>query len=147
MCRRYYILFFLVLGLDQATKALVMHYADHLPLTVTSWLNIILLWNPGVLFGISLFSEPWAYLALTLSICGFVVYTIIKTQCTHERLTLTMILAAAIGNIVDRIRFSAVVDFIDMHYQHMHWPAFNVADAVISCGIFWLGIQFLRKPL
>ncbi|MEM7827849.1 MAG: signal peptidase II, partial [Candidatus Aenigmatarchaeota archaeon] len=62
---------------------------------------------------------------------------------TLSRVSLGMILGGATGNLIDRIRFGAVIDFIDLHYGNIHWPAFNIADAAITVGIIvimWIGL-------
>jgi len=143
----HFIIFVLALILDQASKFWVMHHMHILPLTVTSWLNITLLWNPGVVFGLTLFDHPMAYVILTSCITGFVVYMLAKTHCPKERSAFVFVLAGAIGNIIDRIRFHAVIDFIDVHAYGFHWPTFNIADAAISCSLIWMAFKFLKKPL
>lgn len=147
LSRHHYLILLSVVALDQVSKNTAFSSMLALPWEVTSWCNIVLLWNPGVVFGITLFDSPIAYTLLSVSITCFVIYMLYRSQCPKERLAFVFILAGAIGNIIDRFRFGAVIDFIDLHINHYHWPAFNIADAAISCSVFWLGLQFLRKPL
>lgn len=143
----HYLILVTTVALDQATKHIAFAFMHALPWAATPWCNIVLLWNPGVIFGITLFDQPIAYTVLTVGISCFVLYMLCRTKCPKERLAFTFILAGAIGNIIDRLRFGAVIDFIDLHVGGHHWPAFNIADAAISCSVLWLGLQFLKKPL
>ena len=144
---KHYATFLCVLGLDQSSKYCILTLSDHLPYSLTSWCTIVLLWNPGVVFGITLFNHPLAYVAMTVGISLCVLYMICRTPCSRERMGFILILAGAVGNIIDRIRFAAVVDFIDLHVHNYHWPAFNIADAAISCTVAWLCLKFLKSPL
>jgi len=70
-----------------------------------------------------------------------------RTHCPKERWAFVFILSGALGNIIDRIRFGAVVDFIDLYAYNWHWPAFNIADAAISLSVAFLSVLFLKKPV
>ncbi len=131
-------LFVPVLVLDQLTKWLVLRSLDPFePVAVTPFFNLVLVWNRGVTFG--MFREagawgPWLLTAAALAIGGFLVYWLRRETRRLARLALWLVLAGALGNVVDRLRFGAVVDFLDFHVSGYHWPAFNVADSAIVVG-------------
>ncbi|MDE5615385.1 MAG: signal peptidase II [Alphaproteobacteria bacterium] len=105
---------------------------------VTDFFNIVFTWNPGASF--SLFRglgeiAPLLIIIATGVIIGFIGYYAIRRAAASERLPLALILGGAIGNLIDRIRFGAVVDFLDFHIGTIHWPAFNVADICICIGV------------
>ena len=102
--------------------------------------------NKGVAFGLFAQGSPWiqSYFFIPISIAAsLVMLFIIFRAGSNEMLkvsALSMVLAGALGNLLDRWRWGEVVDFIDIHYRSLHWPAFNVADASISVGVILLGI-------
>jgi signal peptidase II len=129
----------LTLLLDQLSKWWILAAVMQPPRTIeiTSFFNIVLVWNRGVSFG--LFNQPGGWNAVVLSIVALAVVVVLLVWMarTHHRLTalaLGLIVGGAIGNVIDRLRFGAVVDFLDVHYAGWHWPAFNVADSGISMG-------------
>lgn len=106
---------------------------------VTDFFNLVFTWNPGTSF--SLFralgeSAPLAIITLTGAIIGFLGYQLFAKKNTKlEMVALAMITGGALGNLIDRMRFGAVIDFLDFHVGGLHWPAFNVADICISIGV------------
>lgn len=128
-----------VLVFDQLTKWWILERVMQPPQTiaVTPFLNLVLVWNRGVSFG--LFNTDSPYNALILGILAAVVAValVIWMWRCRSRLTaiaLGLIIGGAIGNVVDRVRFGAVADFVDVHAYGFHWPAFNVADSGITVG-------------
>lgn len=148
----YLLLGLLVFALDQATKAWVM---AEIPFgegrDLTPWFSIIHWRNTGGLFGM-MDTLPGAarvalFLALPVAGIAFLVYLFIKAGGRFERVLLAAILGGAAGNLVDRLRFGAVVDFLDFHVPGgPAWPAFNVADACLSTGIVLFLALTLLKP-
>lgn len=105
---------------------------------VTDFFNIVFTWNPGTSF--SLFrsmgeSAPILIIVMTSIIIGFISYYLFNNSKSNEKLPLALIVGGALGNLVDRLRFGAVIDFLDFHAGSFHWPAFNVADICITVGI------------
>lgn len=105
---------------------------------VTGFFNVVFTWNPGASF--SLFRglgemAPMLIIIVTGAIIGFLGYYMLRRAAANERLPLALIIGGAIGNLIDRIRFGAVVDFLDFHIGSIHWPAFNVADICICVGV------------
>ena len=105
---------------------------------VTGWFNIVFTWNPGTSF--SLFralgeAAPMVIIVLTGVVIGALGYYLFtKANKRYERVALALIIGGALGNLVDRIRFDAVIDFLDLHWKTWHWPAFNLADICITVG-------------
>jgi signal peptidase II len=105
---------------------------------VTDFFNIVFTWNPGASF--SLFralgeSAPLVIILATGIIIGFIGHYLFTRSAKHERLPLALIVGGALGNLIDRARFGAVIDFLDFHVGGLHWPAFNIADVCISVGV------------
>ena len=105
---------------------------------VTNFFNVVFTWNPGTSF--SLFralgeSAPIIIVFVTAFVIGFILYYMARRAQNYERLPLAFIVGGALGNLIDRVRFGAVVDFLDFHIGGAHWPAFNVADIFICLGV------------
>lgn len=113
---------------------------------ITSFLNIVMVWNPGVSFGLMQTNQHYVFYGLTLMAvivsCGFLVW-LWRDPSAVRGITIGLIVGGALGNVFDRIRFGAVIDFIDIHVAGHHWPAFNVADSAISIGVVILLIETL----
>ena len=110
--------------------------------SVTSFLNFNLIWNEGIAFGLFSFDEKLYYNLLTIFIC-LITVVIIWLMLRSERLekfSYIMIIGGSLGNIFDRVFYSAVPDFIDIHINNFHWFIFNVADIFITLGILCLVI-------
>lgn len=139
--------------LDQATKWLVLrHLAPHEMIPVTGFFNLVHVYNFGAAFGF--LNDPgstwqrWLFLAVT-AVAVIAVLLVARSAEEKERilfLALGCILGGALGNVVDRIRLGAVVDFLDFHYAGWHWPAFNVADMAICAGAGGLALLLLLRP-
>jgi len=109
----------------------------------SKFLNIILVWNEGIAFGLLNFEKNNLYNLLTFLILIIIIviaFMIIKTEGL-KKYALIMILGGAIGNVFDRIFYKAVPDFIDFHIQDFHWFIFNVADIFITFGVIFMIIM------
>lgn len=132
-----------VIGLDQLTKlwvvrSLTLYESREV---IPGLLNITYLTNKGAAFGF-LASQTGAwrhYLFLTLAAVALVVIGVAWSRLRYAHplypVSLSLIAGGALGNLIDRLRHGAVVDFLDVHYRGYHWPAFNVADSAISVGV------------
>ena len=106
----------------------------------SKFLNITLIWNEGIAFGLFSFNQDYFYNLLTLIIL-FVVFLVLMMVIKNkgnQKYALLMILGGAIGNLYDRVFFKAVPDFIDFHIGEFHWFVFNVADIFICLGVFFM---------
>ena len=138
-----------ILIADQVTKLIMLDYLLDGDVTrfnrieVLPFLNWVTVWNRGVSFG--LFSNdldygPYLLIALSVVISiGFAVWAFRTSDKIHH-IGISLVIGGAIGNVIDRFRFGAVFDFIDVHAFGYHWPAFNIADSAICIGVFILMI-------
>ena len=141
-----------VIVADFASKAWVLSaFHLHESVAVTSFFNLVLVFNPGASFSFLADAggwQRWFFIVLALAISAWLVVMI--RQHARERLmpaALALVLGGALGNVIDRVRFGAVVDFLDFHVAGWHFPAFNVADSAISVGVILLIWQQLtHKP-
>ncbi len=119
------------------------------PVPVFSNFNFTLVYNPGAAFGMfSGLPDVWrrTVLIVVSLLALLVVFRFILKDAKGDlvsQLALSAILGGALGNIIDRFRFDAVVDFLDVYYGTYHWPAFNIADSAISVGVVVLVIRLL----
>jgi signal peptidase II len=106
----------------------------------SSYLNIVLIWNKGIAFGLFSFNDTHLYNILSLIISIIIIIVIIMSLRTQgfKRYSLLMVVGGALGNLYDRIFFNAVPDFIDFHIGEFHWFIFNVADMFISLGVIFM---------
>jgi len=140
-----------VVTLDQATKVMALdRLVPGASLTVIDGLvALTLVMNPGLAFGL-LGDVPagWRWAVAALSLVALVVLVrvaagLLPSGTWLEHGMLGLIFGGAVGNLIDRARFGAVVDFVDVHYRGWHWPAFNVADSAITVGVALLAWRFL----
>jgi signal peptidase II len=141
-----------IVALDQITKAVVL---ERLPLgvpvtVIDGWLALTLVLNPGLAFGL-LGSVPqgWRWVVAVLSLVALAVLARVALRVLPAggwvgRLAIGLIFGGAVGNLVDRARFGAVVDFVDVYWRGWHWPAFNVADSAITVGVALLALRLLN---
>ena len=140
----------LVLLLDQLSKWSAL---SNLKLGITEevlpFMNWLLLLNPGAAFSFLAQSsgwQRWFFTILGLAASLYILRLLRKNQSDKIlSWALSLILGGALGNVLDRIMFGAVVDFIDLHYGNWHWPAFNIADSAISIGAALIVFSELRK--
>ena len=142
--------------LDQLTKLVVLdRLAPGAPVTVVPGLvALTLVMNPGLAFGLLAGVPPgWRWIVVPLSLLALLVLLrvalrILPTGGWHERCAIGLVFGGAVGNLIDRARFGAVVDFVDVHFRGYHWPAFNVADSAITIGVAMLALAALadRSP-
>jgi signal peptidase II len=141
-----------IVALDQISKAVVL---GRLPLgvqipVVDGLLALTLVLNPGLAFGL-LGSVPpaWRWVVAALSLVALAVLARVALRVLPAggwggRLSIGLIFGGAVGNLVDRARFGAVVDFVDVYWREWHWPAFNVADSAITVGVALLALRLLN---
>jgi signal peptidase II len=129
----------IIIGLDQLSKFAILEWVMSPPrvIEILPVLNIVLAFNRGVSFSMltsdAVYSQYLLSL-LALAVCGGLLMWVRSATDTYTRIAAGFIIGGAIGNVIDRLRVGAVVDFIDLHWGAMHWPAFNVADSAIFVG-------------
>ena len=144
-----------VVVLDQITKAIALaHLAPGVPIhLVDGFLALTLVMNAGLAFGLlGELPAAWRWIVALLSIVALMVLARVAVRVLADggwlaRLSVALIFGGAVGNLIDRARFGAVVDFVDAHYGGYHWPAFNVADSAITIGVALLALHLmLARP-
>ena len=135
------LLAFVIALLDQLTKWLVLeHFEPGDVLQVLPVFNLVLTFNEGAAFGFLSDAggwQRWFFILLTILVSILLTVWLWRLPA-RERWTaaaLSLVLGGALGNLVDRIRTGRVTDFLDVHWQHWHWPAFNLADSAITLGV------------
>ena len=124
---------------DQLTKwAVLASFAHGERRVITGFLNLVLVYNKGAAFSMFADADGWQtplLIVFALAAAGIVSYLIVRNPGKRLLcLGLALILGGALGNVIDRLRFGHVVDFLDFHAMGWHWPAFNVADSGITVG-------------
>lgn len=135
-----------IVALDQITKsAITSRFTLHEVFSVIpGFFNLVYVMNPGAAFGfLADASETFRYVfftGVTVLAAGLITYYLVKSNPRNLLLAvcLTLIFGGALGNLIDRLRFGAVVDFLDVYIGTAHWPAFNVADSAITVGAILL---------
>ncbi len=145
-----------VIVLDQVTKAMVLARMPlyHSVSVIPGLFNLTHVQNPGGAFGFLAGQSPTlrtvVFLAASTMAALLVLYFYLTTPPSHPYLALgfALIFSGAVGNLIDRVRFGAVVDFLDFYIGRAHWPAFNVADSAITIGmtIFVIHLVFRKLP-
>ena len=123
--------------LDRYSKILVLQKISENSYYVNNYLNLDLLWNTGIGFGLLSSNSSFLYNSITAVIALVIFFLIIISLKSDkfEKITFSLIIGGAIGNFYDRVIFKAVPDFIDFHYHDLHWFTFNLADIFITFGI------------
>ena len=134
---------FSIFLLDRISKIYVIYLDKKIlgsEIFSSKYLNITLIWNEGIAFGLLNFEKNYLYNILTifiLTVIILILFMIIKTEGL-KKFSLLLILGGALGNIFDRIFYKAVPDFIDFHIGNFHWFIFNIADIFISVGVIFM---------
>ena len=146
----FFILFIFLL--DRFSKSYVISQNEKnlsVDLFTSKFLNISLIWNEGIAFGLLSFDESYFYNFLTILIIIIIIvifFMILKSEGL-KKYSFLMVLGGALGNLYDRIFFKAVPDFIDFHIGNFHWFIFNVSDIFITIGIIFMVIsEIIQKP-
>ena len=129
-----------VLITDQLTKIAVVSYLEDGSQVIAPFFNIIFVKNKGVTFGLFNSIASPSLLIVAAIVASAILIVFAKHQAPYYRLPTSLIIAGALGNIIDRILYGAVIDFLDFHLYGYHWPAFNIADSAIVIGVMTLFI-------
>lgn len=147
--RKWLLLSAVIVAGDQLTKYIAVQFlAAGKVVTATPFFNLVLVYNSGAAFSILSDAAGWQrglFVAIALIASAWIVYLLRKYPHQYWfALALALVLAGAVGNVIDRILIGAVIDFLDFHALGYHWPAFNVADSAITCGAALLIWDALR---
>ena len=154
--KRFFINFIIIasiFSLDRISKVYVIFLYDRnssLNLFTSKFLDINLIWNDGIAFGLFSFDERIYYNILTvlILIITLIIFWMITRTKGLEKLAFLMIFGGSLGNIFDRIFYSSVPDFIDFHFNNFHWFIFNVADIFITAGVIMLiMLEIFKKKI
>ena len=143
------VIFLVIMLADQATKQIMLNLIFDPPrrIEILAILNLVPVWNRGMSFGMLADGGalvPVGLTSLAVAVSGWLFWMAPRLHRV-QRLAAAFIAGGAIGNAIDRLRFGKVVDFIDLHYAGLHWPAFNLADATITMGAVLWGYSILRE--
>jgi signal peptidase II len=146
-----FMIFFIVLAIlacDRLTKLIFVHSlsaGESVPV-IKGFLNFTLVYNRGAAFGMLKNQIP--FFILTSVIAVFFILFHMKKSAAMEKCALSLILAGALGNLIDRVFLGHVIDFIDIHVEpYFYWPVFNIADSAITIGACMLGWLLLRPAI
>lgn len=132
---------------DQASKAFVLVNAETLAagVNVAPSFNLVFHRNTGVTFGLLQGTPWWALAIVATAVVLFLAISLVRATAISEAVAYGVVIGGALGNILDRIRFSGVTDFLDFYIGTTHWPAFNLADVFVVCGVGLLLITAGRE--
>ena len=138
-----FIILFLTFLIDRISKFYILKLAEienSVDIYVTSYLNLFLIWNKGIAFGLLSMNDSVIYNLITIMISLIIIIIIFMMfkNDNIQRYFLALVAGGALGNLYDRIVYTAVPDFIDLHFHGFHWFIFNIADIFITVGVFCL---------
>ena len=134
---------FLIFALDRISKILVLSLSEkysEIELYQSSFVNIFLIWNKGIAFGLLSFEKNDLYNLITVLIFVLILilFVLVFKSERFKKISYIFITGGALGNLFDRIVYNSVPDFIDIHYKEFHWFIFNIADIFITIGVICL---------
>ena len=140
---RNFIIVLVIFLIDRISKIYILKIAqieNSVDIYLTEYLNFYLIWNKGIAFGMLSFDETFIYnvISLIISVITIIILVMIIRNKGFKQYSLLFIFGGSLGNLFDRINYSAVPDFIDLHYKSFHWFVFNVADIFITFGVICL---------
>ncbi|MDB5822297.1 MAG: signal peptidase [Herminiimonas sp.] len=140
----------IVILLDQVTKITIKQmFAFGQSRPVTSFFNLVLAYNEGAAFSFLSSQGGWQrYLFTGISVCAAILILFLLKRNAGQRMfcwALALILGGALGNLIDRVAYGHVIDFLDVHAGGWHWPAFNIADSAICIGAVLFVVDELRR--
>lgn len=139
----------IVVALDAFAQARVFSILqdDSKPIAVTPFFNFVKVWNHGISFGMfnNLAYGQWILSLVALMISVFLIPLLLRATSSFESLAYSLIIGGAVGNVIDRVIYGAVADYLDFHAFGYHWPAFNVTDSAIFVGVALLLIYSIKR--
>lgn len=136
-----------VIGLDQWSKlAILANFAEYESVRITDFFNLVLVYNPGAAFSFLAGHDGWQrwfFVVLAAGICSWLLRLTWKHRAEIlQPAAFSLVVGGALGNVIDRLLYGKVVDFLDAHWGLHHWPAFNLADSAICLGV---GLMLLAQ--
>ena len=127
----------IIFSLDRYAKLFILNNFTENPYYLNDYININLVWNSGIGFGLFSSSNSVLYNSISFIIAAIIISLFYFTlnASKYDKIAFSIILGGALGNFYDRIIFRSVPDFIDLHYNHFHWFTFNVADIFVTLGV------------
>ena len=145
----FFLIAIFIIFFDQITKYLAVIFYNELQkgIEIFPFLNLVFVTNKGISFGLLSDLNISFFLGLvSIGISIILTFWLIRSNLNIEKFTISLILGGALGNGIDRIYQSYVIDFIDIHYKNFHWPAFNIADSAITLGVAIYILGNVKKP-
>ena len=145
----FFLIVIFIIFFDQITKYLAVIFYNELQqgIEVFPFLNLVFVTNRGISFGLLSDLNISFFLGLvSIGISIILIFWLIRSNLNSEKFIISLILGGALGNGIDRIYQSYVIDFIDIHYKNFHWPAFNIADSAITLGVVIYIFRNVKKP-
>ncbi len=141
------IIILIIFLLDRFSKIEIISNYSQNTFFINNFLNIELIWNTGIGFGLLSYESNAAYNLISLLIGGVIVTLtyITLTAEKSDKIIYSIIIGGALGNFYDRLDYKAVPDFIDIHYNNIHWFTFNIADIFITIGVIIFFIKFNKS--
>ena len=138
-----FIIVLVVFFLDRLSKNYILNIVEidnTIDVYINSYLNLYLIWNKGIAFGLFTFDNNIAYnlISAIIALISLTIIVLIVKNDGIKKYALMFVLGGALGNLFDRVYYSAVPDFIDLHIKEFHWFVFNVADIFITFGVICL---------
>jgi signal peptidase II len=138
-----FIIVLVVFFLDRLSKNYILNIVEidnTIDIYINSYLNLYLIWNKGIAFGLFTFDNNIAYnlISAIIALISLTIIILIVKNDGIKKYALMFVLGGALGNLFDRVYYSAVPDFIDLHIKEFHWFVFNVADIFITFGVICL---------
>ena len=138
-----FVIVLIIFLIDRLSKIYILNLAEiesTVDIYLTSYLNLYLIWNKGIAFGLFSFNDDFIYniVSLIIIIINVIILLMIIKSKGFQRYSLISIIGGSLGNLFDRIYYTAVPDFIDFHINDFHWFVFNVADIFITLGVICL---------
>ncbi|QHI94973.1 signal peptidase II [Aristophania vespae] len=141
------VIIFLVLLADQVSKYWILYglkLPEKVSVPVTAWLNFTMVWNHAVTFGMFGGHGPWIFITISLIAVLALFIVLLRSHRWLVCIACGGIIGGAIGNVIDRLNYGAVVDFLHFHVGNWSWYVFNIADSAIVCGVgLWIIDSFI----
>lgn len=127
----------IIVIIDQLSKSIMVNEYPFIKIEVTNFFNLALVYNKGISFGLlnNIKYSNYIFCLISSLIVCFLIKWFKDSNQKYESIGLSLVIGGAIGNIIDRLIYPGVVDFLEVHWQNHYWPSFNIADSAICLGV------------